>query len=349
MIKKKLLQNGASRKSNIYDVAEEAGVSIGTISRAMNNPAIVFPETLKQIETAMKKLRYRPSPEAKCLAQQKSDQIAVFLSPHDEVHYALVVMNFLVGIIWGAEKNRLRMTAHMLFKTEEENAAVDVTTSLEGAIMMADMKRSGALRELEQNKVPVVYLNCTDHPKKHRITVDDAAGAGLALEHLIQLGHERIAFLTGEMTTISGLARARGCQETLKKHGLLEATEKNRFFRNARFDQKIAYAETHDLLRQTPRPTAIFAASDWMALGAITAIREKGLAVPRDVSVVGYDNSILASQVTPPLTTVHQPFVEMGKEAVAAILKIREESGRVYHKTLEPSLVIRETTAPPAK
>lgn len=335
----------SGRQANIYDVAKAAGVSIATISRAMNNREVVSSDTLTGIEEAMRKLNYRPNHNAKCLAQQKSNQIAVFLSSHDEVHYSMVVMAVLVGIIRGAEKYQLRVVIHLLVREKEDDGLWNNATGLEGAIVLNDMKKtSAAARDLETAGVPLVYINCTQDRNKHRINADDRVGGRRATEFLIEQGHERIAFLTGEMDTISAIARVRGCQDALKAKGLLEKTEKARFFRNARYNQKIAYAETLDILAQSAKPTAIFAASDWMAMGALTAIREKGLRVPEDISLVGYDDSILASQITPPLTTIRQPFIEMGTEAVVGLMNIKENPKNVYEKILTPELVVRDST-----
>lgn len=337
-----------AKRSNIYDVAKAAGVSIATISRAMNNRSIVSADTFKQIETAMKRLNYRPNPNAKSLAEQKSNQIAVLLPPHDEIHLSQVVMAMLVGVIRGAEKYRLGVMIHMLVQTDVGGNLWYNAAALEGAVVLNDVKKMSVIREFERNRVPMIYINCTDDRKKHRVTVDDRLGARLATEYLIQLGHERIALLTGELNILSGLSRMRGCEDALRQHNLLKSCESCGFIRNTRFDQRIAYRETLDLLSQSHRPTAIFAASDWMALGALTAIRERGLRVPQDISIIGYDNSILASQVSPALTTVHQPFIEMGHEAVEGIVKIHEESAGVYHKLLQPSLIERESCAAPS-
>ncbi len=338
----------AVEKVNIYDVARAAGVSIATISRAMNNREVVSSDTLRQIDRAMKELRYRPNLNARNLAQQKSNLITVLLSPRDEIHFSQVIMSMLVGIIRGAEKTQKRVTVHLLVRPEEEERLWENATDMEGAIVLNYMKKTAVIRDLELRGMPILYVNCTDDRRKHRVNVDDRAGASWVMEYLIGLGHRRIALLTGELASISGLARLRGCEDVLRRHRLMDEIESARWIRNARFDQKIAHSETMDILKHEPRPTAIFAASDWMAMGVLTAIREKGLRVPGDISVIGYDDTILASQITPSLSTVHQPFIEMGQEAVDGLIQIEEkEDMKVYSKILSPRLIERESSGPP--
>ena len=334
------------KQPNIYDVAKSAECSIATVSRTINHPESVSNETFSRIKSVMKNLGYSPNLNAKNLAHRKNNLVAVLLPHHNDIHFSMIITPFLAGILQEAESSNVRI---MLFPTRssdnEENFHSYINSSaIDGVIMLNDISSTRTINLLEKEKLPLIYVNCTLDPSKHRVNNDNMLGARIAIDYLIELGHHNIAILNGSLHTISGKERFLGCKDVLKKHRLLRYLQRNRLLRDADFNQNTAYLLTTDMLSATIRPTAIFAASDWMALGVMAAIREKGLRIPKDISVIGFDNTVLSSQISPMLTTIHQPLKEMGQEAFKSLLSIDPHHKSVINVVLQPKLIIRETT-----
>jgi DNA-binding LacI/PurR family transcriptional regulator len=197
-------------------------------------------------------------------------------------------------------------------------------------------------------ELPVICLDrCPDGWKGDSITVDNSEGAYQATRYLLELGHRRIAAITGQLHLTSAVERLQGFKRALREAGISIAPE---YIQEGRFDRLSGYEKGLMMLQFSPRPTAIFAANDLVALGVLAALRELGLRCPEDVSLVGFDDLELASFTNPALTTVAQPAYQMGARAAALLFeRLRGEDLPAQHIIMKAALKARDSTAAPPR
>lgn len=326
----------------IDDVALAAGVSIRTVSRVLNKSPKVNAETRGKIEEVMARLDYRPNWRARGLATGRSYLLGLL---HDELN-ALVLGEVLRGVVPQAAGRGYEIIVHPAATTDDDpiRDAVDfvLRSRVDGLLIMSPASGVKGLAEALKptgvvtcalSAVPVDGFSST-------LVYDERAGAARAARHLIDLGHRRIALMSGP-DFISARERRAGFLETLKKAGLDPVGEA---FGDYRFESGVAGGER--LLATEPRPTAILAASDAMAAGILKVAAMKGISVPRDLSVVGYD-FLLAPMLTPALTAVHRPMREIAGGGVGRLIDLIEgiPSTRVFKPEME--LILGDSTAPP--
>lgn len=224
--------------------------------------------------------------------------------------------------------------------------ASEVVASLQemasGLLLVAPEADAELLEAVTKSNLPAMLLYGR-HPSLSFVQVDNEGGAFAAVEHLIQLGHKRIAFLNGPSNAVGAQERLAGYIKALEKHGLKRRDD---YIMTADYEQSRAYKAMKELLRREPRPTAIFAANDQMALGAISAIKDEGLSVPGDMAVVGFDDLDLPSLTfrAPPLTTVRQPIYEIAKEgAEGLIFAIEGRITDLRQRVFPSQLIVRST------
>jgi len=336
------------RRATIRDVARKAGVSPGTVSRAMNASPLVHAETRKRILQAVAELDYVPHLVARRLSIGKTLAIAVivpFLTRPS-------VAERLNGAISSLSHAEYDLVIHDI-ETPQQRALgfghILHRERVDGALIISLPILDREVPILAASDLPIVLID-TDHPELpmlQRLTVDDVAGGQAATEHIIGLGHTRIAFI-GEVIDnpfhfTSSRDRYYGYLRALRTAGIpFRAeyyTEDQRGRHEARHQAKM-------LLSLPERPTAIFAASDTQAVGALEAAHEMGLGVPEDVSVVGYDDIEIAEILG--LTTVRQMLFESGQRGVELLLEALEKPGlEPVHEMLPTELIVRRTTGPP--
>jgi LacI family transcriptional regulator len=327
----------------IDDVALAAGVSIRTVSRVLNKSPKVNAETRGKIEAVMARLDYRPNWRARGLATGRSYLLGLL---HDE-HNALVLGEVLRGVVPQAAERGYEIIVHPAATTDDDPVrdAVDfvLRSRVDGLLIMspasgvkglAEALRPTGVTTCALSAVPIDGFTST-------LVYDERAAAGRAAQHLIDLGHRRIALMSGP-DIISARERRVGYLETLEKAGLNPVGEA---FGDYGFEAGVSGGE--HLLAISPRPTAILAASDALAAGIIKVASTKGIAVPRDLSVVGYDY-LLAPMLTPALTAVHRPMREIAGDGVGRLIDLIEgiPSSGSFHAEIE--LVLRDSTAAPA-
>lgn len=332
----------AQRASRIYDVARSAGVSIATVSRVANDRGSVRPRTAERVHAAMRSLGYRPHALARGLAAQRSRTIGLLIS--DILH------PYFADIVRGAQAQaELSEYAVLLGDASVHTARTDMLVRrllerrVDGLIVASDRTTSAYAAQLRGENVPVVAINGSREQFPVGVHIDERAGAALAIEHLAGLGHTRIAHLAGPPGIATRDGRIAGYRAALRASAL-------------RFDPELVVGglgrieESRDATRQllglAEPPTAIFAYNDRSAIGAYQAIRAAGLRVGRDVSVVGFDDIVMAEWVEPPLTTVHQPRSEMGRLAVDLLLAAVDGTGVPESVVVQPRLVVRRSTGP---
>ncbi len=329
----------------IDDVARAAGVSTATVSRALRGLPNVSSATRERVRQAAEELGYVPSPSAAALASGRTRTIGL-MTPW-------VNRWFFSNVIEGAERALRKVGFDALlysFAISEHGREPEVDPDVlrrrvDGILVVGlplDEREVAALEELRK---PIVFVGA-GAPGHALVGVDDEALAREATEHLVELGHTRIGHITGTPDDLRPwtppVARRRGWYEALSAAGVVPQNTWEEF---GYFDRAGARVSTHRLLDRCPDLTALFVASDEMAMGVLTAARERGLRVPEDLSVIGVDGHELGDVIG--LTTMAQPVVEQGALAAAMVLELIADNAVARSVTFPARLVIRTTTGPP--
>lgn len=332
-----------NRDITIIDVAKEAGVSHATVSRVINNKDIVKPSTRQRVMKAMDKLGYQANVQARALAGGSSKVIGLLVHGLGNPYIGQLTH----GI--DEECNRVHYDM-MLYTTRRQSSKEAGYANLlmkgvtDGLLIILPQRPDSYLDFLREKEFPYVLVDYrSEDERDSSVICNNFRGAYRAVEHLWELGHRRIACITGPEDTHSGQERLKGYQQALTDKGLPidpALIARSDFMQLGGFQ---AAGRLFDSLMEAP--TAVFACSDLMALGCIDAARARGLRVPDDLSVVGFDDIPQASYLHLPLTTVHQPLAEMGRIATRMLLdKIQNPDQLPQKIELPTTLVIRQTT-----
>lgn len=329
---------GRSRGAVMEDVAALAGVSAMTVSRVLNTPEKVRPKTRDKVLAAMRELDYLPNSAARVLATGRSGVLGVV--SFDTTLYGPA--STLYGIEQAARSAEYTTTITSL-DTLSRGAIEDGVNrlrsqSVDGVIIIAPhLSAVEELRRLPRD-FPVVAVRAADDLQFPVAAVDHHAGAARVTRHLLDLGHETVWHLAGPSDWVDAAARVAGWREALAGREAPTPLTGD-------WSARSGY-EQGRLLAADPAVTAVFAANDPMALGLLRALREAGRRVPDDVSVAGFDDVPEAPYFAPPLTTVRQPFGEVGRYAFQMLLERLDGATGAPRRTAEPELVVRESTAP---
>lgn len=326
--------------TTIRDVAEEADVSVATVSRVLNGSDNVREETEERVIQAARALDYHPSETARNLRAQKTQTVGVLLpNMHGE---------FFAQITQGLDRRAREDGHHLLVsnshtdESEAEAVLQSVRGRVDGLIILWPRLTVRFLESLLPEDLPVVLLNtAAGQSRFESLSFDNRAGAYTAVEHLAEHGHERVAIFAGGSENFDAQERLAGYRAAVEDCGLVADSSLEI---EGDFTRETGQALIETFLALDPRPTALFAANDSMAIGALRGLRKAGLRVPEDVALVGFDDIPTASYVTPSLTTVHAPTQELGEQAMDRLLgRLRNGEERPSHQTLETRLMARES------
>jgi len=330
---------------SIDDVAKEAGVSIATVSRVINNFGSVKDRNRINVLDAVNKLNFKPNISASRLASNKVNSIGLVMPVYDDMLGSFFFTELLKGIrdvVFPARRDLILL--YNFNEAEDDFYRRILNKTYIGGLIL----ELGALKinpVLKKSDIPYVLVNapCED-PKLNCVAVSNRKGAYEAVKYLIGLGHKRIATIHGALNIGPGTERLEGYKSALRDNGL---TVHEELIADGNFYRNTAYDKMAGLLGSTVPPTAVFVASDEMALGAVKAIREKGLRVPDDISIIGFDDNPMCREMSPQLTTVRQPISEMGRLSAEMIIKLIDKSEKPgIKKVLETELVIRDSCKP---
>ncbi|MFV3130277.1 LacI family DNA-binding transcriptional regulator [Niveispirillum sp. KHB5.9] len=332
------------RVATIFDVARQAGVSTKTVSRVLNNEARVAEETLARVRAAVADLDYRPNPNARSLAGRRSYLIGLF--------YDNPSSNYMADIKAGAIRRCQEKGYHLLTEPCEADdpslprLMVGVATRfrLDGLILTPPIvDRKDVLDAIAAANVPLVRIAPRLEPDRTaHVHMDDEAAARLAADHLADLGHKRLGMILGHPDHGAAELRQRGFLTAAAARGL---TLSPAHILPGDFSFAGGFAAAEQLLALPDRPTAIFAGNDDMAAATVAAANKHGLQVPRDLSVVGFDDSPIARVIWPPLTTIRQPTMGMAAAAVDLLIGDGEPAP---DRQLGFELMVRQSTGPVA-
>jgi LacI family repressor for deo operon, udp, cdd, tsx, nupC, and nupG len=329
----------AQFKVRLQEVALESGYSIGTVSRALSSPRNLSPSTVAHVRAVAERLGYRPNMVARALKMGESKCIYV-ICPR--------ISCFFPEIIRGIEGAALEfgysiLIAHTERDPELEGRYMEEISAgrADGALLLSMPRLDDKFFQRDEAPPIVSVLDSLGRDNIPSVRINHARGAEQAVEHLVALGHRRIAHITGDLKVALVRERQRGFVEAMNRAGLEPVCIP------ATFSSEAGQAAMAELLTRAQKPTAVFAGNDEIAAGAIAAIRGAGLKVPDDVSVVGHDDQPLSRLYDPQITTVHVPSFEVGYQAMK-LLRARLFKEVCEPDTLLPTRVMaRATTAPP--
>jgi DNA-binding LacI/PurR family transcriptional regulator len=328
----------SEKKPNIYDVAALAGVSHQTVSRVFNNQPNIRPATKAKVEEAMAQLGYQPNPAARSLVTAKSNMIGLLVS--DTGLYGPAGM-------LNAMERQARQAGYFAITVAVRSDSPEAWE--EGIRHLAKMHVEGiatiALRsevlQLATSIMPnvkMVAIDADDEADQVRaVGIDNFEGAHMATQHLIELGHRQILHIAGPSTSSEASSRLRGYQKAMTEAGLKASVVQGDW------TAETGYRIGVELDLDGAAPTAIFTANDHLALGLIKALSARGVSIPEDISLVGFDDIPEAPYFLPPLTTVRQDFTQLGELAIQVLLSDLAGTKRKKMATITPQLVLRES------
>jgi LacI family transcriptional regulator len=332
--------------AKIKDIAKALNISISTVSYALNDGPINVHEDVRVrvIETA-RELGYRPNRIARSLASGRTMTLGVASFVMTEW---VATSSYFQGCLRGIVTEAKRMDYDILLYThdaEDPDRLVDLMTDgrVDGLIVIAPFEGSPVLGRVAEGNVPVAVVGGNSEGWAPSFNSDNHHGIRIAIEHLVELGHTRIAHVAGEPSMKDAMERLEAFQSNLARFGLPVRQD---WIIGHHFNAENSYTEALELLSKPDRPTAIVCASDDNAAGVYRAAWELGVSIPDDLSVVGYDDSPTAEVLLPRLTSVRQPLQQMGAAATVALIELLRKQ-QAQGRTFETELVTRQSTARP--
>ena len=328
------------KQVSIEDVAARAKVSITTVSRVINNVTTVSKKNRSKVEEAIAHLKFKPNISAQRLARGYNNSIGLVMPGYPGIFYSFYAVELIRGVGHACETRRLDLVFHI---TNGDNP---INANNVGGIIFADVIEN---RKQVESAITIgipclIINNQVDDLNVNYIAIDNHLGGHLAADYLVSLGHQRVATVTGNLNTQAGAHRLEGFKHFLEEK---ELTLPKEYVYHGDYSRRSARAAGESFLKLKNPPTAIFAASDEMALEIITVFMEHGLRVPQDVSIIGFDDNPACLFGTVALRTIKQPLFKMAVDSVHALSAIIVGKGKPKRKTiLSPELVIRESCSP---
>jgi len=332
----------ARTRVTIRDVATLAGVSHQTVSRVINNSDRVTPETRRRVEAAIEELGYRPSRLAQSLVTQKTRTVGLVVAD--------ITNPFFFEVARGVQDAALEQGYNVFVCNTDDNPLGEknilsllASQEVDGVIMATASSSDEELLTFLDNYKPIVIINREiDHPKASIVNVDICKGAKLAIEHLIERGHQNIGMLTHEGHDPNTVRRVLGYRETLLQNGI---TPNEDWLILAPPNLAGGYESTQHLLKNNSTVSAIFTYNDLMAIGALRSCHDMGLSVPDDCAIMGFDDIKFSAMQSPALSSIRYAKYAIGQMAMTRLLKIIDEPQEIFPSIgVDVELVIREST-----
>ncbi|HEX5324909.1 MAG TPA: LacI family DNA-binding transcriptional regulator [Capsulimonadaceae bacterium] len=335
----------------IYDVAKESGFALSTVSNVLNNgPRPVRSETRRRILETIKRLDYHPNAVARGLARQRTHNLGIVFGV---VESSAIVINaysaaVLQGVLTAAAETGYNIThLTMPWRKMEQSISPFRDRRTDGILAVAPPTDSDLIPTLASLGIPLIAISWPpERGGVPSVDIDDDYGTHLVMRHLLGLGHRRIAHIMGHPNLISAKTRREIYLQCLKDADIVHDPQ---YLVSGLYATESGYQHARALLSLPKPPTAIFAGNDEIAFGVLEAARDMAVRVPEQLSVIGVDDRPLAAVMTPPLTTLKQPFVPMGEEAVRLLIQVVEgKPVPAETQFFKPELVIRASTAAPS-
>jgi LacI family transcriptional regulator len=329
----------------IRDVAKQAGVAPTTVSRVINNSGYVSAETRSRVEAAIQELGYVPNRLARSLRLRRTNTLALIVTD--------ITNPFWTTVVRGVEDvaNDAGFTV-ILCNTDESSAKQDaylqvlLQKRVDGILFVPVASAAEPVELVQRQGVPVVVLDRRVPGAQVDVVRGDSEGGAYQLtRHLLDLGHRRVAALSGPKTVSTSVERVAGYRRALQEAGLDEGAE---WVHYGLFTQRSGYQTTQEALERTPRPTALFAANNFIAIGALRALGDAGLRVPEDCSLVSFDDLASELVIDPFLTVADQPAYEMGRQATELLIaRLSDTATNGYKEIVLPiEVIVRRSCGP---
>ena len=333
----------AGKTVTIYDIAAKAKVSIATVSRVFNDSSRVSEKTRARIFEIARELGYQPHASARNLARKRSSLVAAVIPMMTSFFY-LEVLQGVQDHIASSEFDLLVFAAQHL---DDIDGVLDHALNKglsAGVLLFSSPLDSQRLERISQAGPPVVLVD-QDHERFNSVSIDNERGGYMAVQYLIEQGYRRIGMITAHAQSVPSIKRMIGYKRALEDHDLLADAQLIISSDDPEFHgytEEAGYEAMMRILEIDDRPDAVFAVSDIQAIGAMRALRDRGLSIPEDMAVLGFDDIVISRHVG--LTTLRQPMYDMGKQATDLLLKQIEKPGRaVSHTVFSPVLVERSS------
>lgn len=325
--------------TTIRDVAEQAGVSIATVSRVLNNTVPVNAEKRKRVEDAVEELGFIPNQAARSLVQRKTKGIGVLLPSLGGEFFS----EFLKGV-----DEATRACGHYVLISASHGDLKELGTALrgmsqrvDGLVIMSPQNEGESIKPLIPEDTHVILINGNrSNTPYDTINIDNYRGGYIATEHLIKLGHRRIAMLKGLAHTHDGEERLRGYRDALKAYAI---PHDHTLEFPGDFSPEGGHSAGEQILALSQRPTAIFCANDQSAIGLMGALQSEGIDIPGDISVVGFDGIPGVRFTVPPLTSIRADIRQLGSQAIERFLAMDKDPS-LHHHVLPVELEVRDST-----
>jgi LacI family transcriptional regulator len=334
----------SKKPATIKDIAKHLNISISTVSRALRSAPDVNPETKNAVQAMAAELNYQPNRLALSLRQKQTHTIGVIIPNLDFVLSTMV--KGIDEVALEAGYTVMVCQSNESFGREVLNTSRMFDSLVDGLIISvsSETKTFDHIKKFQERNLPIVAFDrIVPEIVVPNVTLDNEEGGFLATEHLIQQGYKNIAILAGQKNLGISNSRLNGYLSALKKYKI--KIDKSLIV-HCDFNQDYAYFATQELLRQKNKPDAIFTISDRMVIGAMLAIKEKGLRIPEDIGLVGFNNEPLLSLLTPSISSIDMPSFELGKMAAKLFIESLHagENRLPENQVLKPKLIIRESS-----
>ncbi|MED1512495.1 LacI family DNA-binding transcriptional regulator [Bacillus proteolyticus] len=329
-------------KPTIYSVAEEAGVSISTVSKVINRTGNISERTRRNVLQVMDELNYHPSVVASALTGKQTKIIGLLIPDISNPFFAEVARSI--------EDRSYELGFHVMICNTDNDAQKEkkylsllTRQRIDGLIIASAFRNASLLENMVKQDVPVSLIASEIYNLSvNTVTVDDYKGAYLATSYLLSLQHRKIAIITEDAK--SNQLRLRAFKDVMKEEGIIVSRD---YVVKTKATIQSGYESAKQLLRLPERPTAIFACNDLLAIGVMKVAKEEGLNIPEDLSIIGFDNTVLSTTTTPMLTTIAQPMKQMGTRVVEMLVEEMKHPKLCKKRLLlTPELIIRQSTCP---
>ncbi len=327
-----------SSKITIRDVARLAKVSIATVSRFINNPTALKDANRQRVEKAVKELNYQPMAFAQRLAGGRVNTLGLIIPGYEGVFFSFYALEIIRSTAMALDAKGVDMHLHIYWNRDNFRASL-----VDGVIFADLLGNEKQLKRLVDEKVPCVVMNrrVNDLDVSY-VTIDNFKGAYDAVEFLIRHGHKKIAHFAGDLTTECARERVEGYKKALEKNSLPVNSD---YIFKTNFSRKEGRERMKELVELKDRPTAIFCCSDEVATEVLAVAQEKNIIVPKELSVIGFDDNPNCLYGDLMLTTVRQPLRNMASCAVDMLRDAIDQKGGAQKLVLEPELVVRDTVS----
>lgn len=321
------------RQKNIssVDVARRAGVSRTTVSFVLNNTPgkSISEETRRKVLKAAEELQYVPNEYARQLAMVRHMSVGLFVCHTHSVFSDAYIIRLIEGMSQSLNRSRFQLTIVPVRLDESDYIEIARRNGVDGVILINTHEQDPGIPELEKAEFPLVVIGSAASDDVYRVDIDNRVAARKTVEYLVSMGHSDIGMITHALPVYSAaVERLAGFRDALAAAGLPVRED---WIRNGDFTEQSGYRAMQEILALSGRPTAVYAARDTIAYGAINAVRDAGLSVPDDISIIGFDDDFLSRYLNPPLTTMSLPAASIGAQA-AELMIARLSSGTLPAK-----------------